>query len=328
MPESFADKLIDPAERLDPSSHSGAAPHVLNKNSVPALVIGFNHSETQAQQFAFEAALPYLSLEVHSFPDEESKVQLPATLPAQVVFYCSLNRPNDKLIELVLAAAGARAMGARTITLVAPYLCYMRQDKAFHCGEVVSQQVIGRLLAGYFDNLITVDAHLHRVHHLADAVPVSQAVNITATDPMAHFIQQHVAEPYLLGPDSESEQWVAKIATHYQMDYAVALKQRYGDREVEVSLPDDHYQGRNMVLVDDIASTGKTLLQAARALAKYQPASISILVTHALFVDNAMARLREAGISNIWSCDSIVHSTNAVKLSKLLAVTYRGLAEN
>lgn len=99
-----------------------------------------------------------------------------------VIFYCSLDKPNNKLIELFLAAAGARDMGARTVSLVAPYLCYMRQDKAFHCGEVVSQQVIGNLLAGYFDNVITVDAHLHRVHHLADAVPVSQAVNITATD--------------------------------------------------------------------------------------------------------------------------------------------------
>ena len=165
-----------------------------------------------------------------------------------------------------------------------------------------------------------MDAHLHRVHHLTDVIPVPQAINITATDPMAHFLQQQIEQPYLIGPDGESEQWVSAIAAHYSMDYAVALKERYGDREVNVHVPNGNYQDRNIVLVDDIASTGRTLLEAAKALARYQPASLSILVTHALFVDDAIPLLRGAGITNIWSCDSIPHPTNAVQLADILAV--------
>lgn len=115
MYEAFADKLIYRGMGLDPASHSGADLQILNTHQEPALVIGFDHYETQAQQFAFEADLPYITLAVHSFPDGESKVQLPATLPAQVIFYCSLDQPNNKLIELFLAAAGARDMGARTV---------------------------------------------------------------------------------------------------------------------------------------------------------------------------------------------------------------------
>lgn len=286
------------------------------------MLIGFPDYITQAQQFALAAGLPYVTLKLHRFPDAESKLQLPASLPAHVIFYCSLDRPNDKLIELILAAAGARALGARSVSLVAPYLCYMRQDKAFQTGEVVSQKVIGKLLADYFDNVLTVDAHLHRIHKLSDAIPARQAINISATDPMAHFIQQHIENPYLMGPDGESEQWVTDIATHYQMDYGVALKQRYSDREVKVTMPEGNYQGRNIVLVDDVASTGKTLIEAARALAAYHPASLSVLVTHALFVEDAVTQLKEAGIDNIWSCDSIVHSTNAVKLADLLAINF------
>ncbi len=290
-----------------------------NKKQTTSIVLGFPDYINQAEQFAEALNLPCQSVDIHHFPDGESKIQLPEQLPDQVVLFYSLDRPNAKLIKLILAASGARTMGTKQIALVAPYLCYMRQDKAFHKGEVISQQVIGRLLASYFDKVLTVDAHLHRVHNLSEAIPVAAAINITATDAMAQYINQHIDHPYLLGPDGESEQWVSDIAVRYQMDYGVATKERYGDRNVKVNIPAGPYQGRNIVLVDDVASTGKTLLEAAKALAEYQPASISVLVTHALFVDDAMEQLTQAGVTNIWSCDSINHSTNVVKLAQSLA---------
>lgn len=286
------------------------------------IVLGFPEYAAQAQRFARAAGFSYARLDVHHFPDGESKLQLPAKLPDHVILCRSLDHPNDKLVELILAAAGARSLGAKSVSLVAPYLCYMRQDKAFHKGEIISQKVIGKCLADYFDSVLTVDAHLHRVHHLRDAIPIEHAVNITATEPMAHFIQQHIDRPYLIGPDGESEQWVAAIAAQHQMDYGVAQKDRYGDKEVNVHVPDGDYQKRNIILVDDVASTGKTLLGAAKALTKYKPASLSVLVTHALFVDDAIPQLRKAGVTNIWSCDSIPHPTNAVWLADILAIKY------
>jgi len=283
------------------------------------IVLGFPEYEAQAQRFASVAGCSYATLTLHHFPDGESKLQLPAKLPDHIILCRSLNRPNDKLVELILAAAGARDQGSKTVSLLAPYLCYMRQDKAFHQGEIISQKIIGKCLADYFDSILTVDAHLHRIHHLRDAIPIENAVNISATEPMAHFIQNHVDQPYLLGPDGESEQWVAAIAAQSQMDYGVALKERYGDKQVNVHVPEGDYQERNIVLVDDVASTGKTLLEAAKGLQKYKPASISVLVTHALFVDDAIPQLRKAGVSNIWSCDSIPHPTNMVQLADILA---------
>jgi ribose-phosphate pyrophosphokinase len=287
--------------------------------SQPALVLGFPDYEPQARRLAEQAGLPYACITLHHFPDGESKLQLPAALPAHVVLCRNLDHPNQKLVELMLTAAGARTLGASTVSLVAPYLCYMRQDMAFHPGEVVSQQIVGQWLASHFDNVLTVDAHLHRVHRLADCIPAKRAINLTATKPMAHFIQQHFEHPYLLGPDSESVQWVEAIATPYRMDYGVARKERHGDRDVTISLPDGDYWNRHIVLVDDVASTGKTLLEAARALEQHHPASISVLVTHALFVDDAVEQLRDAGIRHIWSADSIPHPTNAVELAELMA---------
>jgi ribose-phosphate pyrophosphokinase len=268
--------------------------------------------------------MPCAEALVHHFPDGEVRLQLPEALPDNIVLCQTLDHPDSKLVQLVLAAATARDLGARHIILVAPYLCYMRQDAAFHTGEAVSQRIIGTLLSQWVDALITVDAHLHRVHQLKDAVPVDPAINLHATTVMSAFLGKQVENPFLVGPDQESAQWVAAIARDRELDYRVAHKQRSGDQQVRVSLPKADYRHRHVVLVDDVASTGRTLEAAARALAPFEPASISVLVTHALFIGDAQKRLHRAGVSHIWSTDAIPHSTNALHLDQLLADALSG----
>jgi len=281
--------------------------------------VGFPDYREAAHRLARAAGMPYAEAQIHHFPDGETRVQLPESLPEHVVLCQTLDHPNSKLVELVLAAATARELGAKHITLVAPYLCYMRQDKAFHPGEAVSQQIIGTLLSQWIDALISVDSHLHRVHRLQDAVPVDPAINLSATTVMSAFLGEQMDNPFLVGPDEESEQWVAAIARDRDFDYRVARKQRLGDQQVRVSLPKADYRHRHVVLVDDVASTGRTLEEAALALACFEPASISVLVTHALFVGDALLRLQRAGIKNIWSTDAIPHPSNVLHLDQLLA---------
>ncbi len=289
-----------------------------------SLVLCFPEYRQQAQRMADAAGFPCSDVDIHHFPDGESRIRLPEKLPEQIIFCRSLNQPNEKLIELILAAATARRLGAKRITLVAPYLCYMRQDKAFHPGEAISQRIIGELLANRFDSLITVDPHLHRVHNLQQAVPVEQAVTLSATSVMADWLTRQMKNPLLIGPDEESVQWVAAIARHNSLDYCVARKERFGDRSVRITLPDGYYTGRHIVLVDDVASTGRTLEAAARELAPHKPASISVLVTHALFFDDAQQRLQRVGVEQIWSCDTIPHPTNHLHLAQLLAEAIKG----
>ena len=283
------------------------------------LLIGFPDYREAAQRLARAAGIPYADALIHHFPDGETRLRLPETLPGHVVLCLTLDHPNSRLVELALAAATARELGAQHITLVAPYLCYMRQDKAFHPGEAVSQRVIGTLLSQWIDALITVDAHLHRVHQLKDAVPVNPAVNLTAAPVMSAFLGEQVDNPFLVGPDEESEQWVAAIARDRGLDYCIARKERFGDQQVRVSLPEAAYRNRHIVLVDDVASTGRTLEEATLGLARFEPASVSVLVTHALFAGDAQERLRRAGVSHIWSTDAIPHSSNALHLDQLLA---------
>ena len=284
-------------------------------------LLGFPDYREPAIRLAEAADIPYYDIGVHRFPDGESRIQLPEALPENVVICRTLDHPNAKLVELLLAANTARRLGARRLALVAPYLCYMRQDKAFHPGEAVSQKIIGELLADYFDSLITVDPHLHRVHSLNEVVPDTACITLTATEPMASFLAVTVDKPLLLGPDEESVQWVANLAGHHGYDYGVAKKTRTGDYSVDVKLPAMDFDGRNIVLVDDIASSGQTLVNAAQKLKDQHPASISVLVTHALFGDDADKSLHEAGVQSIYSTDSVLHASNRIELSGLLVPT-------
>lgn len=285
-------------------------------------MLSFPECRDPAASVATAAGLDFAEIDLHHFPDGESRIALPDMVAEHVFIYRSLDQPNEKLVELVLAAAAARELGAVRLGLVAPYLCYMRQDKAFHPGEAVSQRIIGNLLADYFDEVVTVDPHLHRVRRLEDAVPVKKALALSAADAMAHFLSEHLENPILVGPDEESEQWVASIARLNELEFYVARKQRFGDSDVRVSLPGAVYRARHLVLVDDMASTGQTLAATSVELARHKPASITAMVTHALFENDALARVSEAGVDEIWSCDSIRHATNRITLADTLA---RGL---
>jgi ribose-phosphate pyrophosphokinase len=283
------------------------------------VLLGFPEYREPAKRLADAAGLTYAEADIHAFPDGESLVRLPPELPRHVIACRSLTDANRMLIELVMTAVTARKLGAGRLTLVAPYLCYMRQDTAFHPGEAVSQRIVGDLLARHFDGLVTVDPHLHRTARLEDAVPVANPVALSATGPMAEWLSNRGKDVLLVGPDEESEQWVSRIAEAGAYDFCVARKLRSGDRDVNVSLPDRDYSERDVVLVDDMATTGRTLEEAARAAAARGARSISVLVTHGLFVGDAVERLLAAGVNEICSTDSVLHETNGLPLDRLLA---------
>lgn len=286
--------------------------------SKPVLLY-FADEQESAARIAMAGNLELAKIECHRFPDGEIKLRLPESLPAQVVILRTLNNPNEKLIELLLAAQTARDLSARNLTLVAPYLSYMRQDVAFHPGEAISQRIVGRFLASLFDAVITVDPHLHRVATLQEAVPVANAIVLSGAPLLADLIAAQRQNPLLLGPDEESAQWVAQAATRHGFDHAVCRKVRHGDRVVEVTLPDVALSGRQVVLLDDVASTGHTVAQTARLLLANGATSVDVAVTHALFADDALQVMQEAGIREVWSTDCINHPSNAVSMATTIA---------
>ena len=285
----------------------------------PALLLHFEDETENAARIAAAAGIDLSCIDRHRFPDGELKLRLPATLPPHVVLLRSLAQPNEKLVELLLAAQTARSLGATQLTLVAPYLAYMRQDMAFSPGEAVSQRIVGRFLAGLFDAVITVDPHLHRVTTLEEAVPVPRAIVLSGAPLLADLIARQRPGALLVGPDEESAQWIAQAAARHGFDHAVCRKVRHGDRQVEIALPDLPVQGRAVVLLDDVASSGHTLAQAARGLLAAGASTVDVAVTHALFAGDAGQLLLEAGIRQVWSTDCIPHPSNAVSMAGIIA---------
>ena len=285
------------------------------------LILASPDEQAAAQRLADALALPLALYQQHRFPDQELKLTLPFSdpLPQQLVLYRSLDNPNDKLVELLLIARHARSLGIAKIWLVAPYLAYMRQDIAFNPGEIVSQKIIGQFLAGLFDGVITVDPHLHRISTLSDAIVSGAAIALSGAPRLAELIATECQLPLLVGPDAESEQWVALAAAQIGCDYAVCTKVRSGDKQVQIQLPDVNVSGKNVVLMDDVASSGHTLAEACKLLLSAGAASVDVAVTHALFAGEALALIKAAGVNRVWSTDCIAHPSNAISMAPLLA---------
>lgn len=265
-------------------------------------------------------------LDWRRFPDGESLVSIDDALSgADVAIIASLNRPDELSIALRFAAATAREFGARSVGLVAPYLAYMRQDARFHRGEAISAALYARFLEESFDWLVTVDPHLHRYPELSALYRIP-AARIAAAPVVAQWIRDNVSDAMLIGPDSESEQWVADIAQRVGLPWQVLQKQRRGDRDVEVSLPDaQSARGRTPVIVDDIVSSGHTVIETLGHLHRLDlPAAVCVAI-HAVFAEDAYDQLLKAGAARVVSTDSIPHLSNAMSIAGPLADACAGL---
>ncbi|ESS68591.1 ribose-phosphate pyrophosphokinase Prs [Methyloglobulus morosus KoM1] len=290
------------------------------------MILAFPDYLRQCNRIASRLNIPLVEIVLHHFPDSESYLRLPPSLPEHVIICRSLNQPNDKLIELLLCAKTAREFGAKRLTLIAPYLSYMRQDIAIQPGEAVSQRIIGNLLADLFDDVITVDPHLHRISSLSQAIPIKNAISLTAADEIGRFLKQKLENALLLGPDSESEQWITRIAHVTGFDYCIAGKERQGDKQVEITLPTRQYRNQPVVIVDDVASTGRTLGNTGKRLQAAGCKDIYAVVTHPLFCGDAETYILQSGVKSIWSTDSIEHRTACIGLDGLLAGAIKTIA--
>jgi ribose-phosphate pyrophosphokinase len=282
-------------------------------------------SAGEARRVADRLGVVLHDVAVHRFPDEELRITVGPAAATTIVF-ASLDKPNDKLLALLFASEALRRGGARRLVLAAPYLCYMRQDTVFHQGEAISQKVVGRLLADAVDRVVTVDAHLHRTKNIGDVFPGIEADNLSAMPAIAQALQTSGFDPatVVVGPDMESQAWVADLAGRLGTQRAVASKTRRSDRSAEISFADlGLFAGRPVLLVDDIVSSGGTLTACAKALHAAGASTIDAIVTHALFAPELVGHLLEAGIRSVKSADSVAHPSNAIALDQILAEALR-----
>ena len=284
------------------------------------IIIGCSNGKHLAEKIAKKLKAPYSELEVKKFPDGEIKIRFLSNVKGRVVvlvqsFYGAI---NDCVVEVIFAAETAKDLGAKKVLLMAPYFPYLRQDKRFKSGECISIEVIGKIMSRYLDKIFIIDPHLHRERTLSDIFSIKNE-KLTANPYIADYIKKNIKNPLIVGPDWESYKWAQRVAKKIGCEHVILEKKRYSGRKVKVTLNKKiKIENKNIVFVDDIISTGNTIIEAVKNLRKLGAKKFNCIAVHGIFVENALEKLRKADV-NVVTTNTIPNKVAKIDVSGLIA---------
>jgi len=272
---------------------------------------------------ALQLKAPVMEFQTRRFPDGERYVKLNGSCKgnAVAIVQSTYKEPDELLMEFVMLADAAHGDGASKVIGVFPYLAYLRQDMRFHHGEALSSQVFARLVnSSDISKLITLDPHLHRIHDLKQLFHIP-TMNLSAMPALASYLSEHakLVNPVVVAPDEEASQWASKVAAQLKTEYIIARKVRLGDESVDIEFRGPEISHRDVVIVDDIVSTGGTVAKMAVALRKLSVGRITILTTHGLFTQGAYHRIRTSGVDDVVATDSVPNEYAFVGVAPIIA---------
>lgn len=281
------------------------------------VVAGPSSPELAARVAAhLDAVLVQAELKV--FSDGESKIRLAGPVGERCIIVQSTHPPTDShLLQAMMMARKCADAGAKVCAVI-PYLAYARQDKAFLEGEVVSIALVAKLLeASGVSSVVTVD-----IHSQAALAHFARIKNISSIPLLAqHAASMSLSKPVAVSPDAggaaRAEEFARLLNT-----YSIALKKTRDRTTGEVTVDPNvgtDVSGRDAILVDDMISSGSSIVKSAEALKKAGAGKVYAMCAHALLVGDAAAKIQAAGVQEIVATNSIPGKYAGVDLSKALA---------
>ena len=254
---------------------------------------------------------------VRRFPDGESKITLPRIPKGHCIVVQSTHPPVDTSMMHAVMLIQKVAQTSEKVTVVVPYMGYARQDQEFLNGEIVTLRVVmNMLMAAGADRLITVDIH--------SAAALSYSNNISSVSAMPelakHFDSMSLSNPLVVSPDRGGMQRAEAFADILGIQAITLDKER--DRvtgKVSVSTGSADARGNDIILVDDIISTGGSMIEAAKVLKEQGCGDVFAACTHALLINDAAKKLHDAGIRQIVSSNTIPGPTATVDVASVIA---------
>ena len=285
------------------------------------IILSFDYSQQLAKEISKFSKIPYYPIEKIQFPDKESMISIAAKLSKkEIIIVASLDNPNEKLIDILIAIETTKSFGAQKITLIAPYLCYMRQDKQFKPGQAISAKIIAKFLSSHIDKLITIDPHLHRIKKLND-VYTAKTATLTAIKNIEKFIKSNYNSPIIIGPDGESYQWAKTIADNINAKSIILKKVRYSGTKVKIYTTKELEQipkSQKIIIIDDIISSGTTLLYIGKFLKQKGYNNLTTIAVHGIFANSCYPKLKKY-YKEIITTNTIKHQSNKISIADLLA---------
>jgi len=282
-------------------------------------VIGGKASEDLAKKIAKKLKAKYLKSELRIFPDGESKITISGKPRGKIVVVQSTYPPVDSnLIQALSLVSKAKKYSSQVIAVI-PYLGYARQDKEFLPGELVTMSIIANIFktAGA-TKVIVVDIHSKMaLNHFKIT-----ARNVSAIPELVKYFKKlNLKSPLVVSPDCGGIARARDFANQFGVKFIALDKHR--DRKngvVEIrSKNQKQVKRRDLILVDDMISTGGSIVKAAEFLKKQKCRNIYAACTHALLIGDAEKRIRKAGVSKIVSTNTIPGKTGLVDVSPIIA---------
>ncbi|MBL7054553.1 ribose-phosphate diphosphokinase [Candidatus Woesearchaeota archaeon] len=284
------------------------------------IIVSCSHGKHLAKNIANKLKKPYSELEFKRFPDGEIYLRFLKNVKNKTVvliqsFYDNI---NDNLIEAMFAAHTAKDLGAKKVFLAAPYFPYLRQDKRFKPGECISLRETARLIDNCVDQISIIDPHLHRekdLHHIFK----TKSLKLTSNPYIASYIKKNIKNPLIIGPDWESYKWAKSVAELIGCESLILQKKRLTGRKVKITLSKKiDLKGKNIVIVDDIISTGNTIIETVNNLKRLGAKKFTCLGVHGILVEDALKKLKKANVGVI-TTNTIPNKAAKIDISGLIA---------
>ena len=282
-------------------------------------VISGKSSEDLARKLSKRIKANLVKSSIRIFPDGESKITLSGEISKKKsIVVQSIYPPVDSnLIQALSLISKARETSSEVIAVI-PYMGYARQDREFLPGEIVTMKVLAKLFKGAgASKIIAVDIHsLIGFKHFT-----IKSKNVTAIPDLVKYLKKlSLKNPLVVSPDQGGKERAKEFAKEFELDFIALQKKR--DRKtgkVEIKTKNAEVNGRDLILVDDMISTGGSIIKATQFLKKQKCKKIYVACTHALLMNNAEKKIKKAGVTSIISTNTILGKTSKVDISKTIA---------
>ena len=283
-------------------------------------VISGKSSEDLARKLSRKIKANLVKSEVRVFADGESKITLGGKLSKRkTIVVQSIYPPVDtNLVQALSLISKAKETSSEVIAVI-PYMGYARQDREFLPGEIVTMKVLGKLFKGAgASKIIAVDIHsMIGFKHFT-----IKTKNVSAIPDLAQYFKKlSLNNPLVVSPDQGGKDRAKEFAKNFESEY-IALEKKRDRKTGKVTIKtknSDQVAGRDLILVDDMISTGGSIIKATQFLKKQKCKRVYVACTHALLMNDAEKKIRKAGVTRIVSANTIPGKTSVVDVSRTIA---------